>query len=238
MIQIEHLDVETKKKYKFKSDGVTIHQRKPILTDVNMTIHQGDFVVITGENGSGKTTLLRTMIGDTSTLRATGNLQFNGLNALRTKDTTAIRRQVGNIFQKYSLIHSKTVEENIIYPLDILGKLTDTNARNKALQRVATQLGILDKLDEFPHQLSGGEAQRVVIARSLILEPDVFLVDEPTSNLDKSISRGIMEVFEALHQEGKTIIMITHHKELLKKRGKRLFRVENGRVHEVGDTDD
>lgn len=241
MIKIEDLKIQTKEKYKHYE----LHERgntskyelknKVILDNVNVEIDEGDFIIITGDNGSGKTTLLRTLIKDTSGLDMAGKIELDKEDILKSKDVTHVRRSIGNIFQNYSLIDRKTVKENILYPLEILkrSQRNTLDEKNDKLIEVAKKLGILHKLNDFPHQLSGGEAQRVVIARSLILNPKIFIVDEPTSNLDKRISRGIMEIFEDLNKEGKTVIMVTHHKELLTRENKRLFRVEENTLKEV-----
>lgn len=241
MLKTKDLKIETKEKYRHYElhdtgdDSKYEMKKKVILEDVNIEINKGDFVIITGDNGSGKTTLLKTLIKDTTGLDTSGSVQFNGVDIMNQRDVSAVRRKVGNIFQNYSLIDRKTVAENILYPLEILkrSQRNTVDEKSEKLLSVAKKLGILTKLNDFPHQLSGGEAQRVVIARSLILNPDIFIVDEPTSNLDKRISRGIMEIFEDLNAEGKTIIMVTHHKELLTRENKRLFRVEDNKIKEV-----
>ena len=120
-----------------------------------------------------------------------------------------------------------------MYPLLVLGK--DSKIKKDFgnwVYEISTYLGIEDKLDYYPHQLSGGQIQRVKIARSMVLDPEVYIVDEPTSNLDKTISRGIMKIYEELNKEGKTIIMVTHHKELLTKENKRVIRVTSTGLEE------
>lgn len=233
-IVFKDVGVRTKRKYKHYNFETGEHEvlNKGILEEVNLEVKRGEFVIITGDNGAGKSTLLRAIIHDTDGLEVTGDIIYRGKDATLKKNAQSIRQDIGNVFQGYTLIDGKTVKENIVYPLEVLGRKKSIEDREDLVYKVCEYLGILNKLDDYPHQLSGGQVQRVMIARSMVLEPDTYLVDEPTSNLDKSISRNIMKVYEDLNKEGKTIIMVTHHKELLSAENKRVIRVVGGKLVE------
>jgi len=237
-IHFKDISVQTAKKYKHYDFGrkMYVMDNKSILKGINLEIKRGEFVVITGDNGAGKSTLLKAIIHDTDGLDVQGTLSYFGTDTLNKRNVQKIRQSIGNVFQEYALIDSKTVKENIIYPLEVLGKKKSIDERENLVYSVCDYLGLLNKLDEYPHQLSGGQVQRVMIARSMVLEPDTYLVDEPTSNLDKSISRNIMKIYEDLNHQGKTIIMVTHHKELLTNENKRVIRLEDSKTEEVLNT--
>lgn len=237
-ISFKDISVKTSKKYKHYDFGKKdyVKDNKTILSGIDLEIKRGEFVVITGDNGAGKSTLLKAIIHDTDGLNLGGGLSYYGIDALDKRNAQKIRQDVGNVFQGYALIDSKTVKENIIYPLEVLGKKSSVDERENLVYRVCEYLGLLNKLDDYPHQLSGGQVQRTMIARSMVLEPSTYLVDEPTSNLDKSISRNIMRVYEDLNKQGKTVIMVTHHKELLSTENKRVIRLEDSKVEEVLNT--
>lgn len=209
---------------------------KTILRGINLEVKRGEFVVITGDNGAGKSTLLKAIIHNTDGLSLSGELSYYGKDALDKRNAQSIRQDVGNVFQGYALIDGKTIKENIIYPLEVLGTKRSLDEREDLVYRVCDYLGLLNKLDDYPHQLSGGQVQRAMIARSMVLDPSTYLVDEPTSNLDKSISRNIMKIYEDLNQQGKTVIMVTHHKELLSDENKRVIRLEDSKIEEVLNT--
>lgn len=234
ILLFKDVGIYTKKKYKMYDKGKLKYTRrkKPILQNISLEVNEGDFVVLVGDNGVGKTTLLKSIVYDYSGLEIEGTLRYLGRDVVKSR-VQEIRQSIGNVFQEYSLIEGKTVKENIMYPLLVLGK--DSKVKkdfSNWVYEISTYLGIEDKLDYYPHQLSGGQIQRVKIARSMVLDPDVYLVDEPTSNLDKTISRGIMKIYEDLNKEGKTIIMVTHHKELLTKENKRVVRVSSTGLEE------
>jgi len=199
-----------------------------VLTGVTFHVDPGEFVFITGKSGAGKTTLMRLL---TRQLPADeGVIVVDGidLTKIKKRDITAIRRKVGVIFQDYKLLPERTVAENIALGLEIMGK-----SRDEIASRVGDLLRLIEmpeKENVFPSQLSGGEAQRVCIARALAIAPRVIFADEPTGNLDDTTGMTIALLLSKLNQLGTTILMATHNSEIVKHMKKRTIHIENGQV--------
>jgi cell division transport system ATP-binding protein len=198
------------------------------LSDVTLTVKKGEFVFLVGPTGSGKTTIFRLIIKDmqpTSGDIIVNNLEISKLPKNKLAD---FRKKIGVIFQDLKLMFDRTVFENVYLPLDVLGVKHDQAV--KIVSEVLSQVGLLDHKDKFPLQLSGGELQRVAVARALALNPEIILADEPTGNLDPQTSWEIVKILEEINKKGTTIIMATHNHEIVKNAGKRVVHIDKGKV--------
>ena len=215
--------IELKNVYKRYNNGVTA------LCDVNLSISKGEFVFIIGASGSGKSTLIKLLYRQERPTK--GEVYVGGINVakLRNGKVYKLRRKLGIVFQDYKLLPKMTVYENVAFALDIYGLKTD-EVRKRALKAIE-QVGLKDKLRSYPDELSGGEQQRVSIARAIVYNPKVLICDEPTGNLDPRISMEIMKVIESINTDlGTTIIMATHDEKIVNKMKKRVIMIEKGMV--------
>jgi cell division transport system ATP-binding protein len=203
-----------------------------VLSDVNFNIGKGEFVYLIGHVGSGKSSLIKTMTGELPIFQ--GEVIINNFTMSQIKDRQIpdLRRTLGVVFQDFQLLTDRNVYENLSFVLKATGwkKKEDIDIRiNDVLQDV----GLHEKMLKMPQQLSGGEQQRVVIARAMLNNPPLVLADEPTGNLDPASSERIMQILTKLAQEGQTVLMATHNYNLLKKYPGRVLKCENGLVQEV-----
>lgn len=213
--------IELKNVFKVYNNGVTA------LADVNVSIKKGEFVFIIGASGSGKSTLTKLLYREEKPNR--GTVYVGGINVgkLKNGNVYKLRRKIGVVFQDFKLLPKLTVYENIAYPLESYG-MKATEIREKVLKAVE-RVGLKDKLRSYPNQLSGGEQQRVCIARAIVNEPKLIICDEPTGDLDPKMSSEIMEVIENINKElESTIIMATHDKEIVNRMKKRVICIDNG----------
>lgn len=206
------------------------------LIDVNLKIGKGEFVFLVGPSGAGKSTLIKLFYRDEIPTR--GQVQINSKNLVRMKEREVpyLRRTIGVIFQDFKLLPNKTVRENVAFALEVIGV-----SRKEIWVRTRTTLdlvGLASKENAYPHELSGGEQQRVCVARAIINNPALLVADEPTGNLDPETAWGIMELLYNINKRGTTIVMATHAKTIVNKMKKRVIAIENGRVardEEKGD---
>ena len=199
------------------------------LCDVNLQISKGEFVFIIGESGSGKSTLIKLLYRQEKPTK--GDVYVGGVNIskLKNRKVYKIRRKLGIVFQDYKLLPKKTVYENVAFALEVYG-LKDMEIRKRTIKAIE-QVGLKDKLRSYPDELSGGEQQRVSIARAIVNNPKVLICDEPTGNLDPSTSMEIMKVIESINVDlGTTIIMATHDKDIVNKMKKRVVVLEKGLI--------
>jgi len=199
-----------------------------VLHDVSFEIKEGEFVSVVGKSGVGKTTLVRLILG----LEAptSGEVYFRGLNlnALDNIGIQEIRRKIGCIHQDYKLLSKKTVYENVAYIMQVEGK---ENAEIESeVHKVLEVIGLKDKVNNFPDQLSGGEQQRLAIARALVNQPDIIIADEPTGNLDPYNTYEVISLLQKINKTGKTVILSTHDREIINKLGKRVITLEAGKI--------
>lgn len=200
------------------------------LADVTFSVERGEFVFLVGPTGSGKTTLFRLLTREM--LPTEGNIvvdEWDIVN-LPEKSIPALRKKIGVVFQDLKLFADRTVLENAALPLELIGTKTK-EAREKAEEMLGI-LGISDHRDKFPIQLSGGELQRLAIARALIQNPDILLADEPTGNLDEDTSWEIVKILSDINEKGTTIIMATHNKDIIRKLNKRIIELKSGSLVE------
>ena len=213
--------IELKNVYKRYNNGVTA------LCDVNLSITKGEFVFVIGASGSGKSTLIKLLYRQEKPTK--GEVYVGGINVakLRNGKVYKLRRKLGIVFQDYKLLPKKTVYENVAFALKMYG-LSTNEIREKTIKALE-QVGLKEKWRSFPDQLSGGEQQRVSIARAIVNEPKVLICDEPTGNLDPVTSMEVMKEIEKINKElGTTIIMATHDKEIVNKFKKRVLVLDKG----------
>jgi len=210
-----------------------VHKRfgsKQALIDITFDIFQNEFVFITGPSGAGKTTLLRLIyLNDTV---SEGQVLIDGMNLSRISPKRAplLRRKLGIIFQDYKLIPTKTVYENIALVLEAMGK--KQRFIQKKVHSVLRTVGMESKLNAMPTSLSGGEQQRVAVARAVIGDPDIILADEPTGSLDDDSASIILDLIRGIHSRGATIIIATHDRLLIEKMGGRVLYLHQGRIYQ------
>ena len=203
----------------------------PVLDDISMEIGKGEFVFLTGPSGAGKTTILKILFGWEPFEK--GQVLVQGINVVKLnhRNIHTLRRSIGVVFQDYKLLPNKTVFENVSFAQEVIGedKKTIRFKTWKALKNV----GLTPKKDVYPAHLSGGEQQRISIARAMVNSPSIILADEPTGNLDPDISIEILKLFEELNREGTTIIFATHSQEIVKLGNHRIITLNRGKVDTV-----
>lgn len=213
----------------FKNVSKAYKGQDYVLKNLNLTINDGEFVFIVGESGAGKTTLTKLMLREEKV--TSGNLQINQfkLEKLRNFRIPHFRRHIGVVFQDFRLLPNKTVYENVAFALEIIGV-----PKKYVKERVPYFLSLVeleDKANAFPHQLSGGEKQRVCLARAIINKPDIIIADEPTGNLDPKFSKGIMDLLVRINEVTKrTVIVITHEHSLVQRYNKRVITMNQGMI--------
>ncbi len=218
--------IEVKNVYKQYKNGVTA------LSDITLSIPKGDFVFVIGPTASGKSTLIKLLYRQEKPSR--GEVYVGGINVskLRNRKVYKLRRKLGIVFQDYKLLQNLTVFENVAFALEIYG-LPENEVRKKVMNAIE-KVGLKEKFRSYPDQLSGGEQQRVSIARAIVNNPKILICDEPTGNLDPTTSMGIMEIINKINEDGTTVIMATHDKDIVNYYKKRVIKLEKGII--VGDT--
>jgi cell division transport system ATP-binding protein len=196
------------------------------LNEVSFDVGKNEFVFITGPSGSGKTTILKLILGEI--FANSGKVAIDGqdVKTLGPKEMPYFRQKIGVVFQDFKVLLERTVFENIAVALAVIG--LPQSAWDERVKHVLKLVGLSRQINLFPSQLSGGELQRVSLARALAVNPKILLADEPTGNLDWATSDALMQLFEKINKEGKTVIMATHNLELVRKYKKRTIRLEGG----------
>ena len=213
-----------------KNTSIYQHERC-ILKNVNFEIEEGEFVYLIGKTGSGKSSLLKTLYADLPAKE--GDIMIAGydLRKIRRRDIPMLRRKIGIVFQDFQLLYDRSVEDNLSFVLDATG-WNDKTKISKRIDEVLQQVGLLHKRKVMPHQLSGGEQQRIAVARALLNDPNVILADEPTGNLDPETTNDVMDLLREISTEGKTILMATHNYNLILKYPSRIIKCEDGMVRD------
>jgi cell division transport system ATP-binding protein len=213
--------------------NVTIYQDKnPVLTDVNIEVKHGEFLYLIGRTGSGKSSFLKTLYADLALIEGEGSVVDYDLNTLKENDIPYLRRKLGVVFQDFKLLSDRNVKENLLFVLKATG-WTAKEEMDVKIEEVLDKVGMKGFASKMPHQLSGGEQQRIGIARALLNDPELILADEPTGNLDPQTSVEIMEVLRKINANGKTILMATHDYALVLKYPSKTLKFEGGKMFEV-----
>ncbi len=208
----------------------TIFQgENPVLNEVNFSVEQHEFVFLIGRTGSGKSSLLKTLYADLPLKSGHAEVVGYSLSQIKNKEVPFLRRKIGIIFQDFQLFTDRSVFENLAFVLKATG-WTDPILIKERIGDVLLQVGLMEALNKMPHQLSGGEQQRVVIARSLLNNPSILLADEPTGNLDPDVADGIFKLFQDINKKGTAILMATHNHDLLRKYPYRVLKCEKGKL--------
>ena len=215
-----------------KLSNVDVFQQKHlVLSNVNLHVDKGDFVWLIGQTGSGKSSLLKVIYGDLNIPGGEGHACGYDLRKLPSKDVPYLRRKLGIVFQDFQLLTDRSVEDNLQFVMRATG-WTDKKLIAERTLDVLEKVGLRSKLKKMPHELSGGEQQRVVIARALINDPEIILADEPTGNLDPDTSEEIVLLLKQISQSGTAILIATHDYHIIRTFPSRIIKCENGKVLE------
>lgn len=198
------------------------------LSDINVTIDKGEFVFLAGPSGSGKSTFLKLMLKEEVPSEGTVVVNGRDLSTVKEREVPYVRRKIGCVFQDFRLLYDKTVYDNIVLALRVVGA-SEREIRT-SVAAALKQVGLIGKEDCYPNQLSGGEQQRVGLARALVTRPPLIIADEPTGNLDDDTAAEIMKMLYEINANGTTIIMVTHDHSIIEKSGKRVINLEKGKI--------
>ena len=207
-------------------------QGQEILSDVNLELRKGEFVYLIGKVGSGKSTLLKTIYGEVEIDAGEGWVLGNTMHTLKRKDFPTLRRKLGIVFQDFQLLTDRTVHENLKFVLKATGWKNRTEIERR-IEEVLQQVGMENKGYKMPNELSGGEQQRIVIARAILNKPEIILADEPTGNLDVETGRRIVELLQDICRQGSAILMTTHNLNLLSEYPGKVYKCEHHRLTET-----
>lgn len=198
--------------------GAEIYQRDNlILSSVDLTVTEGEFIYIIGKVGTGKTSLIKTLNAELPLLIGNGSVLGINLSGIKSREVATLRRKLGVVFQDFRLLSDRNVHANLAFVLAATGWKQKAEIDNRVIE-VLSIVGMTEKAQKMPHELSGGEQQRVVIARAILNEPEIILADEPTGNLDPETSEEIMDLFIHLNEKGKTVLMATHDYAVIAKK--------------------
>ncbi len=198
------------------------------LDDVTLTITSGEFVSIVGHSGAGKTTLLKMILAEENPSSGTVFFESINVNKVKNQDLTKLRRRIGVVFQDFKLLPNKTAYENIAFAMEAVGKTDEEIASD--VPHVLELVDLGSRIFHFPHQMSGGEKQRLAIARAIINQPELIIADEPTGNLDPINTHEIIQILKKINDLGTTVILTTHNKGVIDSVGKRVITMEKGKV--------
>lgn len=199
-----------------------------VLDDINLNISAGEFVSIVGQSGTGKTTLVKILIGEEL---ATSGKVFVGnwdITRIGKREVPYLRRQIGVVFQDFKLLPKKTLGENVAFALEVCGK--NQFKIDKIVSSVMKIVGLQNKMDRYPHEVSGGEQQRTAIARALVHQPKILLADEPTGNLDAINANDVIDLLLKINNFGTTIILVTHNREIVNRLKRRVISIDDGKI--------
>lgn len=199
-----------------------------VLQDISFEIKEGEFVSIVGKSGAGKTTLTRLLLGLEEPTSGQIFFEKTNVHAADLSQLQAIRRKIGVVYQDYKLLPVKTVYENVAYIMEVEGR--ENSEISSEVPRVLETIGLKDKVNNFPKELSGGEQQRLAVARALVNHPNLIIADEPTGNLDPYNTYEVISLLQKINKNGKTVILLTHDREVVNKLGKRVITLDNGKV--------
>jgi cell division transport system ATP-binding protein len=213
---------------KFENVSKKFNSSITALDDINLEIKQGEFVFLVGPSGAGKSTLLRILTHEIAPSSGKVLIHNTDITKLKQSQVPAHRRKIGFIFQDFKLLDDRTVFENVALTLEVLGR-TDAEIE-KQVEHTLKLVEIWDRRDLFPRQLSGGEAQRVAVARAIVGKPDLLLADEPTGDLDPKTAWGVMQLLGEINSWGTTIVMATHNSEIVNAQKRRVVLIKQGKI--------
>ncbi len=214
-------------------DKVSIFQKEAlVLSNVSMEIERGEFCYLIGKTGTGKSSLLKLLYADLPLIDGYAQVAGFDLSNLKPRMIPFLRRKVGIVFQDFQLLSDRSIRDNLLFVMKATG-WRDKIAMEERMEDVLEKVGLRTKSFKMPHQISGGEQQRVVIARALINDPDIILADEPTGNLDPDTSEGIIELLFEISKSGRAVLMATHDYGLIQKYLARIFKCESGKVEDI-----
>ncbi|MBC7655080.1 MAG: ATP-binding cassette domain-containing protein [Oligoflexus sp.] len=215
-----------------KLNNIDIFQQKHlVLSSVNLHVDKGEFVYLIGQTGSGKSSLLKIIYGDLHIQNGDGHAVGYELRNLKDADVPYMRRKLGIVFQDFQLLTDRSIEQNLAFVLKATG-WKDKNLIQERIKDVLEKVGLRSKMKKMPHEISGGEQQRVVVARALLNDPELILADEPTGNLDPETSEEIMILLRQISQSGTAVLMATHDYHIIRTFPSRIIKCENGKVIE------
>ncbi|WP_228235187.1 cell division ATP-binding protein FtsE [Allomuricauda sp. M10] len=213
-------------------DVAVFQNENMVLNHIDLEVKKGEFVYVIGKTGSGKSSFMKTLYADLPLKQGEGNVVDFDLKTLKEKDIPFLRRKLGIVFQDFKLLSDRNVNNNLQFVLKATG-WTDPKKMSDKIEEVLTKVGMKTKGFKFPHELSGGEQQRIAIARALLNDPELILADEPTGNLDPQTSVEVMKVLQDINQNGRTIIMATHDYALILKYPHKTLKCDGSKVFEV-----
>ena len=214
-----------------KNININVDEKK-ILSEVSFSMKKGEFMYLIGKTGSGKSSLLKILYGDIKIKEGQGNVVGIDILKIKEKNIPFLRRKLGIVFQDFKLLSDRSIEKNLEFVL----KATDWKNKKEIKERISQVLEkvkLFEVLNKFPHELSGGEQQRIAIARALLNEPELILADEPTGNLDPATSAEIMGVFKEINKNGTTVLIATHDYDIISKFPAKTLRIEEGKFYEL-----
>lgn len=198
------------------------------LKEITLSVNAGEFVSIVGHSGAGKTTLVKLILAEESPTEGTVFFESTDIHKLSSKELTKLRRKIGVVFQDFRLLTNKTAHENIAFAMEAIGKTEEEIARD--VPHVLALVDLANRAMHFPHQLSGGEKQRLAIARAIITTPELIIADEPTGNLDPVNTSEIVNILKKINELGTTVILTTHNKNVIDQVGNRVITLDNGMI--------
>tara|TARA_R110002051_G_scaffold107120_2_gene180054 strand:- start:152 stop:835 length:684 start_codon:yes stop_codon:yes gene_type:complete len=214
-------------------EDVSVFQKENlVLNEINLEIKKGEFVYLIGKTGSGKSSFMKLLYGDLPLLEGSGKIVDFDLKTLKEKDIPYLRRKLGIVFQDFKLLPDRSINKNLRFVLKATG-WTDDSLMDAKIEEVLGKVGMKTKGFKFPHELSGGEQQRIAIARALLNDPELILADEPTGNLDPQTSVEVMKVLQEINATGRTILMATHDYALILKYPSKTLKCDGNKVFEV-----
>lgn len=198
------------------------------LDDVTLTVNSGEFLSIVGHSGAGKTTLTKMILADDSPTSGTVFFESQNIHQLKNEDLTRLRRRIGAVFQDFKLLPNKTAYENIAFAMEVAGKSDEEIETD--VPHVLELVDLANRHSHFPYQMSGGEQQRLAIARAIINQPDLIIADEPTGNLDPVNAHEVVQILKKINDLGATVILATHNKGVVESVGGRVITMEKGKI--------
>ncbi len=209
------------------SNAVIYQDERPVISNLNLEINKGEFVYLLGKTGSGKSSLLKTIYADLALKQGSGAIAGYSLKDLKSKDIPYLRRKLGIVFQDFQLLGDRTIYDNLKFVMKATGWKEEEKIKSRT-QEVLKKVGLENKEQSMPHELSGGEQQRISIARALVNEPELILADEPTGNLDPETSEEILKLLKEISESGRSVLFATHDLLVYNKFKSRTLTCENG----------